>query len=102
MPKKSRNIVKYDKEGIPSTAEICAGDPVPMHREIMNTIEDDDLCSVCAEDLFFSSEVTKRIAILGSDDSDVIGWVCPACFTEFDIQDKIIVLMSRSAVQGKA
>ncbi len=102
---KSKSIIKYDKEGAPHSAEICSGDPVPITREYDGPHEDspgNDLCRVCKEDLFFSSEVTKRIAILGGKDDEVTGWVCPSCFTEFDVKDKILVLMSRSSVQGKA
>jgi len=101
MPKTSKKtIVKFDKDGHADITQICTGQPVPMVREEIDG--DDDLCSVCSEDLFFSSEVTKRIAILDGDLKEVAGWVCPACFTEFDNKDNILVLMSRSPIQGKS
>lgn len=95
-----KTVLKFNKDGVPDLQQICTGQHVPMSRE--DCIEDDDLCSVCSEDLFFSSEVTKRIAILDGDLKEVAGWVCPACFTEFDNKDNILVLMSRSPIQGKS
>lgn len=100
-----KDIIKYDRDGQGISAEICTGDPIPLNRELEDILSESDgtdLCKVCKEDLFYSSEVTKRIAILGDGNDKVTGWVCPSCFTEFDIKDKIIVLMSRSSVQGKA
>ena len=101
MPK-IRNIVKYDRDGHADHTQICTGDNVKIEREYTGEEEDDDFCDVCQEDLFFSSEITKRIAILDREKKEVKGWVCPACFTEFDNKDNILVLMSNSAVQGKA
>jgi uncharacterized protein YbaR (Trm112 family) len=60
-----------------------------------------DYCPVCQKDLFYSEEITKRIAILNCEQS-VTGWVCPSCYSEFDKKDNILVLMSKSAVQGES
>ncbi len=96
-----KNIVKFDKDGHADLTQICTGKHIMLKRDCPPDGED-DLCSVCSEDLFFSSEVTKRIAILDGDLREVAGWVCPACFTEFDNKDNILVLMSRSPIQGKS
>jgi len=97
---KEKPVVRYDKEGQKYDTEVC-WQATPLEREIEREEGEPDLCNVCDEDLFYSSEVTKRIAIL-SDDKQVTGWVCPSCFTEFNNKDKILVLMSKSSIQGKA
>tara|TARA_R110002051_G_scaffold88750_2_gene156457 strand:- start:2177 stop:2482 length:306 start_codon:yes stop_codon:yes gene_type:complete len=60
-----------------------------------------DNCPVCKTDLYYSEEVTKRIAILDCEEI-VTGWVCPSCYSEFDNKDNILVLMSKSPVQGES
>lgn len=98
---KEKPVVRYDKDGKRYDTEFC-WEATPLERADEVKIEEGepDLCGVCDTDLFFSSEITKRIAILG-DDKSVTGWICPSCFTEFDNKDKILVLMSKSSVQGK-
>ena len=101
MKEKSRvKVITYDKDGVSIDSDVCTGDLVPIKGLL--TPYEDDLCKVCEEDLFFTSEVTKRIAILNGKGDEVTGWVCPACYTEFDQTDNILVLMSRTSVQGKA
>lgn len=102
MANGKKPVVRYNKDGKQYDTEMC-WEATPLGREEDLIVEkgEPDLCNVCNEDLFFSSEVTKRIAILG-DDKSVTGWICPSCYTEFDNQDKILVLMSKSSIQGKA
>jgi len=72
---------------------------------IMSSLEDsvdvNDFCTVCSENLHYKEDITKRIAILSDNSSEVIGWCCPNCFTEFDMEDNIKVLMSKSAIQAE-
>ena len=59
----------------------------------------EDNCVVCGKDLYHNDEFTKRIAMM--DDDDVVGWMCPFCFSEFTPNDDIIHLMTRKP-QGEA
>jgi hypothetical protein len=95
-----KNILRFNKDGHADVTQLFTG----QHIEMCRTDDggEEDLCNVCQEDLFFSSEATKRIAILDGELNEVAGWVCPACFTEFDNKDNILVLMSRSPIQGKS
>lgn len=102
MMSKIKNIVKYDRDGHADHTQICTGDSLKIERKPTEEDEEDDFCNVCQEDLFFSSQITKRIAILDRGHKEVKGWICPYCFTEFDNRDNILVLMSKSAIQGKA
>jgi hypothetical protein len=101
MKVKSKQLTTYDKEGKSSQTKLVKS-PVPIRRITEEHPYEEDLCNVCDEDLFFSSEITKRIAILSSKGDEVTGWVCPTCYTEFDNKDNIQVLMSRTSIQGKS
>ena len=60
-----------------------------------------DACPVCDKELFYSPEITKRIAIVDNEE-EVKGWICPECYSEFDMSDNIKTLLSKSSIQGKA
>ena len=60
----------------------------------------EDNCVVCGKDLYHNDEFTKRIAMMDNDD-EVVGWMCPFCFSEFTPNDDIIHLMTRKP-QGEA
>ena len=59
-----------------------------------------DACPVCDEELFYSPDITKRIAIVDNRE-DIQGWICPQCYSEFDMSDNIKTLLAKSAVQGR-
>ena len=60
-----------------------------------------DLCPACDKDLYFNSDVSKRVGLLGDAD-EVIGWLCPFCRTEFDFNEKVIDLMGAEEIRGEA
>ena len=60
-----------------------------------------DACPVCDEELFYTPEITKRIAVVDNAE-ELQGWICPTCFSEFDIEDNIKTLFAKSGVQGRA
>ena len=64
-------------------------------------IRDKDPCSVCDYDLYFNSKVTQRIGIINIA-RDVVGWICPECNSEFDLDDNIVYIYGENSVQGKA
>ena len=61
----------------------------------------DDVCSVCSADLHLTDEITKRIALI-DDWEEIIGWKCPECFSEFDRDDKLRMLLPEERVRGRA
>ena len=58
-----------------------------------------DACPVCDKELFYSPDITKRIAVVDNQE-DIQGWICPECYSEFDMGDNIKTLIAKSAVQG--
>ena len=62
---------------------------------------DKDPCLVCDFDLYFNSKVTQRIGLLDRD-RDVVGWICPECSSEFDLDDNIVYIYGEDSIQGKA
>jgi len=60
-----------------------------------------DACPVCDGELFYSPDITKRIAVVDNQE-DIQGWICPECYSEFDMSDNIKTLLAKSAVQGRA
>jgi hypothetical protein len=56
---------------------------------------------VCDEELFYTSEITKRIAVVDNDE-ELQGWICPKCYSEFDMKDNLKTLFAKSSVQGRA
>jgi len=60
-----------------------------------------DSCPVCDEELFYSPEITKRIAIVDNEET-LQGWICPKCYSEFDMNDNLKTLFAKSSVQGSA
>jgi len=104
MPK-GKKIIKYDAEGGFTENEVCTGGTFDhLHDEYLGKDEQNDPhddCPVCDKNLYYTSTITKRIAILDTE-KEVTGWVCPSCYTEFDNRDSVICLMTNSAVQGKA
>ena len=62
---------------------------------------DKDACLVCDYDLYFNSKVTQRIGIINVE-RDVVGWICPECNSEFDLDDNIVYIYGENSAQGKA
>jgi ssDNA-binding Zn-finger/Zn-ribbon topoisomerase 1 len=62
---------------------------------------DKDPCPVCDFDLYYNLDVTKRIGIINVK-REVLGWVCPECDSEFDLDDNIVYIYGENSAQGKA
>ena len=60
-----------------------------------------DACPVCDKELFYSPDITKRIAVVDNHE-EVKGWICPECYSEFDMGDNIKTLLAKSNIQGRA
>ena len=62
---------------------------------------DKDPCPVCDSDLYYKEKVSQRIGIINLE-RDVIGWICPECDSEFDLDDNIVYIYGENSIQGKA
>ena len=51
-----------------------------------------DKCPVCSKNLYLNEEYTKRVGIVDEED-EVLGWMCPFCKSEFDVDSKLLKLM---------
>jgi len=60
-----------------------------------------DPCPICNKELYLSEEFTQRVGLLGNYD-DVIGWLCPHCSSEFDIDNHLVKFMGRDGMRGEA
>tara|TARA_R100000808_G_C2148203_1_gene156313 strand:- start:1761 stop:1985 length:225 start_codon:yes stop_codon:yes gene_type:complete len=64
-------------------------------------LESHDPCPICNKELYLDEEFTQRIGLLGDYD-EVIGWLCPHCKSEFDIENKLTKFMGQTGLRGEA
>ena len=60
-----------------------------------------DPCPICSKELHLNDEFTQRVGLL-DDRDDVIGWLCPHCSSEFDIDNHIVKFMGENGMRGEA
>lgn len=60
-----------------------------------------DPCPACGGELYLDHEYTSRIGLLGEND-DVIGWKCPTCSSEFDLDGNFSQFFDYPGMIGKA
>ena len=60
-----------------------------------------DPCPVCRYDLYLNERRSKRIGIIDSRDN-VTGWLCSKCKTEFDLDSKVVMLLTDEEIRGEA
>ena len=60
-----------------------------------------DLCKICDSNLYYNKKVTKRIGLLDVH-REITGWICPKCYSEFDLEDNIVYIYGENSIQGKA
>ena len=63
-----------------------------------------DPCPICEKELHYNSLYSKRIGIFDTSarEHDIIGWACPHCMSEFDIDNNIMYIYGSDFKQGKA
>tara|TARA_Y100000401_G_C8307597_1_gene217862 strand:- start:2 stop:322 length:321 start_codon:yes stop_codon:yes gene_type:complete len=89
--------IKITFEGIDDILTIRKND---KSREIgKKTKKCKDPCKVCKEDLYYDENYSQRVAL--QEEDVVLGWLCPYCFSEFDLNDNLIKLMTKKP-QGEA
>ena len=60
-----------------------------------------DPCPICSKDLYLDDTFTQRVGLLGDDD-DVIGWLCPHCRSEFDVDEHLTRYKGTAGMTGEA
>ena len=65
------------------------------------SVKKKDLCPVCDYNLYFNSQFTQRIGVLDGT-KDIIGWICPECSSEFDLNNNILYIYGSDNVKGLA
>tara|TARA_Y100000034_G_scaffold97902_1_gene119705 strand:+ start:493 stop:717 length:225 start_codon:yes stop_codon:yes gene_type:complete len=60
-----------------------------------------DPCPICDRELHLNHEFTQRIGLLGDFD-EVIGWLCPHCNSEFDIDNHLTKFQGEGNIRGEA
>lgn len=60
-----------------------------------------DLCPVCEKNLYYDETCSKRIGVL-EENGDVDSWKCPACKSEFDLDDNILYIYGSETEGGLA
>ena len=61
-----------------------------------------DPCPICEKELYYNSNYSQRIGLFDTKSSnhDVLGWACPHCSSEFDIDDNIMYIYGQDSMQG--
>mgnify|MGYP003154327287 CR=1 FL=1 len=60
-----------------------------------------DPCPVCGNELYLNEEFTQRVGLVDDSDS-VIGWLCPHCRTEYDVDNHISKFLGENGQRGEA
>ena len=60
-----------------------------------------DPCPICSKDLYLDDTFTQRVGLLGDTD-DVIGWLCPHCRSEFDVDEHLTRYKGKDGMTGEA
>ena len=73
-------------------------------RTKIKKIKRRDPCSVCGKELYYNSKYSQRIGLFDTQslNHNIIGWSCPHCKSEFDINDNIMYIYGQDYVQGKS
>ena len=61
-----------------------------------------DPCPICEGELYYNSNYSQRIGLfdMKSVQHEVLGWACPHCSSEFDIDDNIMYIYGQDSMQG--
>ena len=60
-----------------------------------------DPCPICNKELHLNHEFTQRVGLIG-DFEEIIGWMCPHCKSEFDVEDHLTKFLGEGNVRGEA
>ena len=63
-----------------------------------------DPCPICEKELYYNKNYSQRIGLfdMKSIKHEVLGWACPHCMSEFDINDNIMYIYGQDNLQGNS
>ena len=63
-----------------------------------------DPCPICDMELYYNKNYSQRIGLfdMKSIKHEVLGWACPHCMSEFDINDNIMYIYGQDNMQGNS
>ena len=63
--------------------------------------ESADPCPICNKELYLDKEFTQRVGLL-DDFDEIIGWMCPHCKSEFDVDNHLTKFLGEGTIRGEA
>ena len=60
-----------------------------------------DPCPICSKELHLNHEYTQRVGLLDNFD-EVVGWLCPHCRSEFNVDNELVKFMGEDGMRGEA
>ena len=60
-----------------------------------------DSCPICKHNLYYNEFMTRRVGLI-DENSDLFGWQCPKCESQFDLDDKITTMYGFMEVHANA
>ena len=60
-----------------------------------------DPCPICNIELYLNDTFTQRVGLLGDYD-EVVGWLCPHCSSEFDVDNHLTKFLGEDGTRGEA
>ena len=74
---------------------------MPKKTKTTKTVKIVDPCPICSQELHLNEEYTQRVGLLGNYE-EVIGWLCPHCKSEFDIDNHLTKFQGEGNIRGEA
>ena len=75
--------------------------PMPKKTKTTEKKKIIDPCPICSKELHLNHEYTQRIGLLDEFD-EILGWICPHCRSEFNIENQLTKFMGESGMRGEA
>ena len=60
-----------------------------------------DTCPICEKNLYYDEDCSKRLGVIELN-GDIDSWKCPACKSEFDLDDNILYIYGSEIEGGQA
>ena len=59
-------------------------------------------CPACETNLYLNDKYSRKIGILDDERDEVLGWTCPYCNAQFDLDNKIMYIKGIKNGYGRA
>jgi len=75
--------------------------PMPKKTKTTKKKKIVDPCPICSKELHLNHEYTQRVGLLDNYD-EVVGWLCPHCRSEFNVDNQLVKFMGEDGTRGEA